>query len=61
MQISCKSRAADTIPGTPGEDYPVFPSPPDTRFVCDGYVAGYYADQEARCEDIYRYYLLDNI
>ena len=50
--MSCKSRAADTIPGAPGEDYPVFPSPPDTRFVCDGYVPGYYADQEARCEDI---------
>ena len=52
VQISCKCCAAETIPGTPGEDYPVFPSPPETRFVCDGYVAGYYADQEARWEDI---------
>ena len=36
---------AASIPGVPGEDYPIFFSPPETRFSCDGYVAGYYADQ----------------
>ena len=34
----------------PGEDYPIFPAPPLTTFQCDGYTAGYYADEEARCQ-----------
>ena len=38
------------IPGTPGEDYPIFAFPPDTSFVCDGKIEGYYADPEADCQ-----------
>merc|ERR1712117_595271 len=38
------------IPGTPGEDYPIFAFPPDTSFGCDGYIEGYYADPEADCQ-----------
>ena len=35
------------VPGLPGDDYPVFSSPPETSFVCDVQpVEGYYADQE---------------
>merc|ERR1719471_236427 len=41
---------AESIPGVPGDDYPIFAAPPETRFVCDGYVSGYYADQESRCQ-----------
>ena len=29
-----------------GEDYPIFSDSPETSFLCDGRVAGYYADQE---------------
>ena len=25
----------ETIPGTPGEDYPIFATPPETSFICD--------------------------
>ena len=28
------------IPGSPGEDYPIYASPPDTSFACDGKVTG---------------------
>jgi len=38
------------IPGSPGEDYPIYSSPPETSFVCDGYIEGYYADPEAECQ-----------
>jgi hypothetical protein len=39
------------VPGTPGEDYPIFSSPPETSFLCDVQpVEGYYADQEADCQ-----------
>ena len=38
------------IPGTPGEDYPIFAFPPDTNFICDGKIEGYYADPEADCQ-----------
>merc|ERR1712165_370248 len=41
---------AEVIPGEPGEDYPVFAFPPDTSFICDGHVQGYYADPEADCQ-----------
>merc|ERR1711936_1226942 len=38
----------DTIPGTPGEDYPIYAVPPETSFSCDGQVdGGYYGDPEA--------------
>ena len=29
-----------SIPGTPGQDYPVLAEVPETRFTCDGRVAG---------------------
>merc|ERR1719483_489994 len=38
------------IPGTPGEDYPIYSSPPETSFLCGGYIEGYYADPEAECQ-----------
>ena len=41
---------AETIPGQPGEDYPIFAFPPDTSFLCSGRVQGYYADPEADCQ-----------
>merc|ERR1719431_1281464 len=41
----------ETIPGTPGEDYPIYASPPETSFLCDGQVdGGYYGDPEAECQ-----------
>merc|ERR1719382_561538 len=40
----------EAIPGTPGTDYPLYAEPPQTSFVCDGYIDGYYADTEARCQ-----------
>ena len=32
----------DTIPGTPGADYPIYAVPPETSFTCDGQVDGGY-------------------
>merc|ERR1712018_151501 len=41
----------DTIPGTPGEDYPIYAVPPETSFFCDGQVdGGYYGDPDAECQ-----------
>jgi len=41
----------DTIPGIPGEDYPIFSEVPETSFFCDGQVdGGYYGDPEAECQ-----------
>ena len=40
----------EAIPGVPGTDYPLYSIPPQTSFVCDGYIDGYYADSEARCQ-----------
>merc|ERR1712106_527595 len=39
-----------SIPGSPGEDYPIYSSPPETSFLCDGFIEGYYADPEAECQ-----------
>merc|ERR1712095_76564 len=41
---------SSSIPGSPGEDYPIYSSPPDTSFLCDGFIEGYYADPEAECQ-----------
>merc|ERR1739845_111856 len=42
---------AGTIPGVPGEDYPIYSEVPETAFACDGQVdGGYYADPEAECQ-----------
>ena len=32
--------SAENIPGTAGVDYPIFAQPPDTSFVCEGYIQG---------------------
>jgi len=41
----------ETIPGVPGDDYPIFAEVPDTSFLCDGQAdGGYYADPEAECQ-----------
>ena len=41
----------ETIPGLPGEDYPIFAEVPDTSFTCDGQVeGGYYSDPEGECQ-----------
>merc|ERR1712203_32844 len=37
---------AQNIPGVPGEDYPIFVTPPDTGFDCDEQIEGYYSDQD---------------
>ncbi len=40
-----------SVPGVPGEDYPIFADVPETGFSCDGQVpGGYYADSEAECQ-----------
>merc|ERR1719447_993007 len=40
-----------SIPGVPGEDYPIYAEVPETGFSCDGQVdGGYYADPEAECQ-----------
>merc|ERR1711887_59659 len=41
----------ETIPGIPGDDYPIFAEVPETSFFCDGQAdGGYYADTEAECQ-----------
>merc|ERR1711970_1372035 len=41
----------ETIPGIPGDDYPIFAEVPETSFFCDGQAdGGYYADPEAECQ-----------
>jgi len=40
-----------SIPGVPGEDYPIYSEVPESGFACDGQVdGGYYADPEAECQ-----------
>merc|ERR1711970_1396852 len=41
---------AVNIPGLPGQDYPIFALPPETSFLCDGQIQGYYGDPEADCQ-----------
>jgi hypothetical protein len=44
----------EAIPGTPGEDYPIYSTPPETSFTCDdGKIEGYYADPEAECQSFH--------
>merc|ERR1711892_314487 len=41
----------ESIPGEPGEDYPINSEVPETSFTCDGQVeGGYYSDPEAECQ-----------
>jgi len=41
----------ETIPGVPGEDYPIYAEVPETSFSCDGQAdGGYYADTEGECQ-----------
>merc|ERR1711875_130122 len=45
------SALASSIPGVPGEDYPIYSEVPESGFSCDGQVdGGYYADPEAECQ-----------
>merc|ERR1712112_549587 len=40
-----------SVPGIPGEDYPIYAEVPETAFTRDGQVdGGYYADPEAECQ-----------
>merc|ERR1712126_429379 len=41
---------ANNIPGVPGQDYPIYSSPPDTALTCDGKIEGYYADPDTECQ-----------
>merc|ERR1711935_755635 len=42
---------SSSVPGVPGEDYPIYSEVPETTFACDGQVdGGYYADPEAECQ-----------
>ena len=41
----------NSIPGVPGEDYPIYSEVPESGFSCQGQVdGGYYADPEAECQ-----------
>merc|ERR1712106_959389 len=41
----------ETLPGVPGDDYPIYSDIPETSFSCDGQVhGGYYADTETECQ-----------
>jgi len=41
----------ESVPGTPGEDYPILAEVPETGFTCDGQVeGGYYADPDTECQ-----------
>merc|ERR1712123_102071 len=41
---------AVNIPGLPGQDYPIFAFPPETSFLCDAQIQGYYGDPESDCQ-----------
>ena len=41
---------AVNIPGLPGQDYPIFAFPPETTFLCDAQIQGYYGDPESDCK-----------
>ena len=42
---------AKNIPGTPGDDYPIFAQVPPTSFFCSGLTpGGYYADPATDCQ-----------
>jgi len=41
----------ESVPGTPGDDYPILAEVPETAFGCEGQVeGGYYADAETECQ-----------
>merc|ERR1711892_891717 len=41
----------ESIPGEPGEDYPIYSEVPETSFTCDGQIeGGYYSDPGAECQ-----------
>jgi hypothetical protein len=42
-----------SIPGIPGEDYPLLAAPLDTSFICEGREVGYYADPEGECQQFH--------
>ncbi|KAL7640540.1 UNVERIFIED_CONTAM: hypothetical protein RMT77_008815 [Armadillidium vulgare] len=40
----------ESVPGEPGDDYPIYWQIPDTGFSCNGRPQGYYADVSTRCQ-----------
>jgi len=45
---------SESVPGSPGQDYPIYSEVPETSFVCEGQVdGGYYADPEAECQSFH--------
>ena len=42
-----------SIPGIPGEDYPLLAVPLETSFICEGREVGYYADPEGECQQFH--------
>jgi hypothetical protein len=41
----------NSVPGVPGEDYPIYSEVPESEFSCEGQViGGYYADPSAECQ-----------
>ena len=38
LQVDPIEALSEAIPGSPGEDYPIYASPPETSFGCDGYI-----------------------
>ena len=42
-----------SIPGIPGEDYPLLAVPLETSFLCLGREVGYYADPEGECQQFH--------
>ena len=41
----------ESVPGVPGEDYPIYAEVPNTGFTCDGQVeGGKYADPGSECQ-----------
>jgi len=43
----------ETIPGVPGQDYPIYVQPPETDFSCNDKIQGYYADPDANCQSFH--------
>ena len=41
---------ANSIPGVPGEDYPIYSEVPETAFACDGQVNGGENETKTKCQ-----------
>ena len=50
-EIDPREALSLAIPGSPGEDFPIYAEPPDTSFSCAEKInGGYYSDPEAECQ-----------